>query len=197
MKKLIAGLAVAAVGATGIAAPVLAKGAKAPGDKTLYEIVAGSPVHETLQFAIDATAALAADDPTVVDVKAALSASGVQFTLFAPTDDAFEKVAVELAAAGLGDGTVGTLAGFLVENGLLDDVLLYHATEGRRFANSVVPVNGEKEIETLLGASLTAKVGALLMDASAATEDAKVTTANLSASNGVLHIIDNVLVPLS
>jgi uncharacterized surface protein with fasciclin (FAS1) repeats len=102
----------------------------------------------------------------------------------------------ELFAAGLGDGTVGTLASFLVTNDLLDDVLLYHVTEGRRFANSVVPRNGEKDIATLLGADLVSKVGGMLSDASGATSDAKVTTTNVSASNGVIHFIDNVLVPL-
>ena len=185
MKKFIAGLAVAAIGATGIAAPALAKGPKAPGDQTLSEIVAASPVHTYLEAALVATG-----------LDAVLDTKGIQRTLFAPDDAAFERVADELFAAGVGDGTVGTLLGFLVENELADDVLLYHVTEGRRFANSVVPRNGEKEIETLLGSSLTAKVGGFLMDASPATADAQVTAADISASNGVLHVIDDVLVPL-
>jgi uncharacterized surface protein with fasciclin (FAS1) repeats len=186
MKKLIAGLAVAALGVTGVAAPVFAKGEKAPGTSTLADLVAASPDHNYLEAALVATG-----------LDAVLDTPGIQLTLFAPDDAAFERVADELAAAGIGDGTVGTLLGFLVANDLADDVLLYHVTDGRRFSNSVVPRNGEKSIETLLGPSLTAKVGGFLMDASPATADAQVTTANLSASNGVLHVIDDVLVPLS
>jgi uncharacterized surface protein with fasciclin (FAS1) repeats len=185
IKKTIAVAAAIGVTLTAFAGIADARGAKAPGTSTIWELVQGSAVHTTLEFAIGAAG-----------LEEALDASGVQYTLFAPTDAAFEKVAAELEVAGIGDGTVGTLAGFLVENDLLDDVLLYHVTEGRRFANSVVPRNGEKPIETLLGASLVAKVGGLLMDASGATSDAAVTTANVSASNGVIHFIDNVLVPL-
>jgi uncharacterized surface protein with fasciclin (FAS1) repeats len=186
MKKFIAGITIAAVGAAGFAAaPALAKGAQAPGEKTVWQIVQDSPTHNTLEFAIGAAG-----------LDGALDASGVQLTLFAPDDAAFEKVADELFAAGLGDGTVGTLAAFLVTNDLLDDVLLYHVTEGRRFSNSVVPPRQPRPISTLLGADITSLVGGMLMDASAATSDAKITGANISASNGVVHVIDNVLVPL-
>ena len=76
-------------------------------------------------------------------------------------------------------------------------MLFYHVTEGRRYANSVVPRKGEKAIPTLLGTDFAAKVGNLLMDASGATTDAMVTIPNISASNGVVHVIDNVLVPLN
>jgi uncharacterized surface protein with fasciclin (FAS1) repeats len=51
-------------------------------------------------------------------------------------------------------------------------------------------------VPTLLGVALVAKAGGFLMDASGATTDAAVIGANLSASNGVVHVIDNVLVPL-
>jgi uncharacterized surface protein with fasciclin (FAS1) repeats len=181
MKKFIAGITIAAVGAAGFAAaPALAKGDRAPGEKTVWQIVQDSPTHNTLEFAIGAAG-----------LDGALDASGVQLTLFAPDDAAFEKVADELGFANVGD-----LAGFLVANDLLDDVLLYHVTEGRRFSNSVVPPRQPRPISTLLGADITSLVGGMLMDASAATSDAKITGANISASNGVVHVIDNVLVPL-
>jgi uncharacterized surface protein with fasciclin (FAS1) repeats len=184
MKNLVAAIAVAAVAAVSPVAPAFAQGK--PGANTIWQIVQSSPDHNVLEFAIE-TAGL----------DGALSASGVQYTLFAPTDAAFQKAADELFAAGIGDGTVFGLATFLVSNGLLDDVLFYHVTEGRRYANSVVPRKGEKAIPTLLGVDIAAKVGALLADASGATSDATVTTPNISASNGVVHVIDNVLVPLS
>lgn len=176
--------AVAVVVTAGLAAPALAQ-SQAPGNQTIWQIVEASPDHNVLGFAIK-TAGL----DTV------LNAPGARFTLFAPTDQAFELVADELFAAGVGDGTVGTLATFLVTNGLLDDVLLYHVTEGRRLSQSIVPRKGQKPVATLLGAALAAKPGAFLMDASTATSDAAVVAPNLSASNGVVHVIDNVLVPL-
>lgn len=165
--------------------PASAQPKRAPGASTVWKIVQDSPDHKVLAFALDA-----AGLDTVLD------AAGARFTLFAPTDAAFERVAGELFAAGIGDGTVATLAGFLVSSELLDDVLLYHVTEGRRFANSIVPRHGEKAVPTLLGPALVAQVGGFLVDASGATTDAQVTSPNLSASNGVVHVIDNVLVPL-
>jgi uncharacterized surface protein with fasciclin (FAS1) repeats len=183
MKKLLA--VVAIVAAAGVAAPALAQ-SQAPGNNTIWQIVESSPNHNVLEFAI-----------RTAGLDTVLNAPGARFTLFAPTDQAFELVAVELFAAGIGDGTVGTLAAFLVQNDLLDDVLLYHVTEGRRFSQSIVPRKGEKSVATLLGPALIAKAGGFLADASAATSDAAVTAANLSASNGVVHVIDNVLVPLN
>lgn len=182
IKKVVAAAAVLLT--TGLAAPAFAQ-SQAPGNQTVWQIVENSSDHNVLEFAVKAAG-----------LDTVLNAPGARFTLFAPTDAAFELVADELFAVGIGDGTVGTLAAFLVESGLLDDVLLYHVTEGRRFSQSIVPRKGQKEVPTLLGSALIAKVGGFLMDASGATTDAAVTTANISASNGVVHVIDNVLVPL-
>jgi uncharacterized surface protein with fasciclin (FAS1) repeats len=164
-----------------IAAPALAKGPKAPGPDSIYDIVESSPDFSTLKFALDA----AGLDGAVKD-------ESVQLTVFAPTNAAFEKVAAELGFASVMD-----LANFLVENELLDDVLLYHVTEGRRFANSVVNKNNPKDIETLLGAYVMSTPAASLVDAAPSTSDANIGPANISASNGVIHVIDNVLVPLN
>jgi uncharacterized surface protein with fasciclin (FAS1) repeats len=185
MRHLVAAIAVAAASAGSFVAPAFAQGK--PGANTIWQIVESSPDHTLLQIAIDAAG-----------LRGALDNPDVRYTLFAPTDAAFEKVADELYAAGIIDqADFLTLATFLVENELLDDVLFYHVTEGRRYANSIVPRKGEKAIPTLLETYFVAKVGALLTDASGATTDAMVTTPNISASNGVVHVIDNVLVPLS
>lgn len=164
-----------------VAAPALAKGPKAPGDDSIYDIVSSNEDFSTLKFALD-TAGL----------DAAVMSEDVQMTVFAPTNAAFEKVAMEL---GFG-ADVLALATFLVENELLDDVLLYHVTDGRRFANSVVNPNNMKSIETLLGADVVSTPGGMIIDAAPSTSDANIIAANISASNGVVHVIDNVLVPL-
>lgn len=163
------------------AAPASAKGPKAPGEDSIYEIVESNDDFSTLKFALD-TAGL----------DGVLKSDGVQFTVFAPTNAAFEKVATEL---GFG-GDVLALATFLVENDLLDDVLLYHVTDGRRFSNSVVNKNNEKSIETLLGAFVTSTPATTIVDVAPSTSDAAIISADISASNGVVHVVDNVLVPL-
>ncbi len=181
--RRITALMVGAVMAIGlVAAPALAKGPKAPGDDSIYDIVSSNEDFSTLKFALD-TAGL----------DAAVMSDEVQMTVFAPTNAAFEKVAMEL---GFGTDVLG-LATFLVENELLDDVLLYHVTDGRRFANSVLNKNNMKSIETLLGADVMSTPGGMIIDAAASTSKAKIVAANISASNGVVHVIDNVLVPLN
>lgn len=195
IRKLVAIGTLAALAATIAAPAALAKGPKAPGEATIYDIVEASASASAPQF----TYLKAALDATGLD--AALDMPGVQYTVFAPTDAAFEKVADELyAGAGLGDGTVPTLLGFLVTNGLADDVLLYHVADGRRFSNSVVNANNNKAIETLLGGYIWSTPMAKLVDAAPSTSDAQILApglANISARNGVIHVIDNVLVPLS
>ncbi|HSK27133.1 MAG TPA: fasciclin domain-containing protein [Jiangellales bacterium] len=181
-RAVLGATAAVALAASALAAPAAAS--NRPGDATIYDIASSSADFTYLTAALEATGLDEALD------------GGGQFTVFAPTDAAFEKAADELAAAGVGDGTVPTLLAFLVQNDLADDVLLYHVTDGRRTAKSVVNRNSDKSIETLLGASLTSTPSATLVDASAATSDAKITATDISASNGVVHVIDNVLVPL-
>jgi uncharacterized surface protein with fasciclin (FAS1) repeats len=181
--RRITALLVGVVMAMGLlAAPALAKGPKAPGDASIYDIVASNDDFSTLKFALD-TAGL----------DGAVKSEDVQLTVFAPTNAAFEKVATEL---GFG-GDVLALATFLVENDLLDDVLLYHVTDGRRWSNSVVNKNNPKAIETLLGAYVTSTPGGMIIDAAPSTSNASIISADISASNGVVHVIDNVLVPLN
>lgn len=181
MRRTIATLTGVALSVMMLAVPASAAGPKAPGDASIYDIVAANEDFSTLKFALD-TAGL---DGAVKD-------SGVQLTVFAPTNAAFEKAATEL---GFG-GDVLALATYLVENDLLDDVLLYHVTEGRRWSNSVVNRNNSKLIETLLGARVTSTPAAQFIDAAPSTSNASIISADISASNGVVHVIDNVLVPL-
>jgi uncharacterized surface protein with fasciclin (FAS1) repeats len=106
-----------------------------------------------------------------------------QYTVFAPTDQAFQNLYAALKV-----NSITELPAPLVR-----DVLLYHVTEGRRAANSVVPKNGNRTITTLLGSqfSVTPK-GSI----NAIGNTANITTANISASNGIIHVIDTVLLPL-
>lgn len=106
-----------------------------------------------------------------------------QYTVFAPTDAAFKNL-----YAALGVEKITDLPATLVL-----DVLKYHVVEGRRAANSVVPTNGSRTITTLLGATFWVDANGMI---TAVGNTAKITSANISASNGIIHVVDTVLLPI-
>ena len=103
-------------------------------------------------------------------------ASGGPFTVFAPTDAAFAKV------------PAATLDALAANPAQLKAVLLYHVVPGRVTAADVVKLSSAKTVE---GRSLAIKVdgGSVFVD------QAKVTTPDVMATNGVIHVIDSVLIP--
>ena len=111
-----------------------------------------------------------------------------QYTVFAPTDDAFHKLFMKLDP----DGTAGITSVRDLPADLVLNVLLYHVTDGRRAANSVVPKNGPKTIDTLLGESFSVDSNGMI---TAGGSSAMITMPDISASNGIIHVIDNVLLP--
>ena len=111
------------------------------------------------------------------DLVEALQGEG-PFTVFAPTDDAF---------AALPDGTLDSL---LADTDALTKVLLYHVVDGKVMAAQVVELDGQ-EVETLSGDN----VMVIIMDGTVKINDAQVIIADIEASNGVIHVIDAVLVP--
>ena len=117
---------------------------------------------------------------------AALTAAGLvdtlkgpgPFTVFAPTDAAFAKL------------PAGTLDSLLKpeSKAKLTAILTYHVVAGKVMAADVVKL---KEAKTVNGAMVAVKVdGGNVM-----INNAKVTTADIGASNGVIHVIDTVLLP--
>jgi uncharacterized surface protein with fasciclin (FAS1) repeats len=146
-------------------------------------------------IALGATSARAADKDIVdtavgagqfTTLAAALTAAGLvetlkgagPFTVFAPTDAAF---------AALPAGTVDNL--LKPENkDQLTAVLTYHVVPGKVMAADVVKIT---EAKTVNGAEIAVKVeGDTVM-----INDAKVTAADVAASNGVIHVIDKVILP--
>jgi len=123
---------------------------------------------------------------------AALGAAGLvdtlkgagPFTVFAPTDEAFAKLPA---------GTVETL--LEDPTGLLTKILTYHVVLGEVPAASVVKLDGQK-VKTVQGGELTVEAGGdgvALHDA--AGNRVQVVTTDVAASNGVIHVIDAVLMP--
>jgi len=100
------------------------------------------------------------------------------FTVFAPTDEAFSKL------------PAGTLENLLKpENkAKLQSILTYHVIPGNVMAQDVVKLHSAKTVEG--GAiAITAANGAVMIN------NARVTKADIVASNGVIHVIDTVILP--
>jgi uncharacterized surface protein with fasciclin (FAS1) repeats len=134
---------------------------------------AGSPFEGQFDTLI---AAVLAADPAIVTT---LSGKG-QFTVFAPTDNAF-------AALGITSGNVGDL-----DTDFLSSVLAYHVVRGKRFSQSVVSV---RRLGTLQGGILTPGPNATLTDALGRV--ANIIAVDVPASNGVIHAIDTVVLPFA
>lgn len=98
------------------------------------------------------------------------------FTVFAPTDEAFAK---------LPEGTVESL---LEDKDALTNILLYHVVSGNVSSGEVVKL---KSAVTLAKSDVHVKVE----DGKVFINNSQVTTADVMASNGVIHIIDTVLIP--
>lgn len=134
---------------------------------TVVDIVVGSENHNTLEAAV--IAAELADD---------LSGEG-PFAVFAPTDAAF---------AALPEGTVATL--LEDPTGDLAQILLYHVVGSEVMSKDLV--NGQS-VATLNGnkITITSKDGSFYVD------NAKISVADIKADNGVVHVIDAVIIPSS
>lgn len=108
-----------------------------------------------------------------------------QYTVFAPTDAAFETLYGVLGVGGITEVDAETVL----------NILLYHFTEGRRAANSVVPKRNTRYIETLPeGASFSVDTDAKIW---AVGNTANIVSPNVSASNGIIHVIDAVILPIT
>jgi uncharacterized surface protein with fasciclin (FAS1) repeats len=142
----------------------------APG--TIVEVAVGAGSFSTLVAALQAA-----------ELVAALQADG-PFTVFAPTDAAF---------AALPEGTLEML--LKPENkAQLQAVLLYHVVPGKVMA---ADLNGTVNAETLQGATIEIVKGEGWSDTRKAitVNGAKVVSGDVAASNGVIHVIDAVLLP--
>lgn len=133
--------------------------------KTVVEIAAGSEDFSTLVAAVKAAG-----------LAEALSGEG-PFTIFAPTNAAFEK---------LPDGTVAALLKPEAKE-KLGTILKYHVVAGKVMAADVKP----GEVETLSGDKFTISV----KDGKVMVDGATVVKTDIVGTNGVIHVIDSVILP--
>jgi transforming growth factor-beta-induced protein len=135
---------------------------------------------------------IAAEDGRFTTLVAAVQAAGLAetltsegpFTVFAPTDEAF---------AALPEGTLDSL--LLPENKQqLTDILLYHVVPGKVMAADVAGLDGKMADTALEGKQIGINVD---MGSVYLNENTKVIVPDIEASNGVIHVIDSVLLPPS
>ncbi len=172
MKKSMRFRGVAGLLALGVLAASVMSGAAAAGSATKSE---------SREKNIVETAIAAGSFKTLVSLleQAGLAetlATGGKFTVFAPTDAAFAKVPKK------------TLDALGANPEKLKAVLLYHVAKGELRAERVVK---RSSIKTLNGASLKVKVRGQTVK----INNASVQKANVDASNGVIHVINRVLIP--
>jgi uncharacterized surface protein with fasciclin (FAS1) repeats len=183
MRRLFVAMLAASLLLVGIAPAATAKPnrAPAPGNASIAQIAIDGGFTELV-------GALAYVDEELDAGLIELFLNGTdQYTVFAPTDAAFEDLYDFLEIDGISD----------LPPELVHDVLLYHVTEGRRAANSVVPPRNPRTITTLLGASFSVDRTGTITDLfgqeiSFVSPD----LVNVSASNGIIHVVDTVLLPL-
>jgi len=146
--------------------------------KTIVQNAVNSPIHTTLVTAVKAAG--------LVDT---LNSAG-PFTVFAPTNDAFAKLPA---------GTVDNLVKPESKD-TLTKVLTYHVVPGRLSAKDIQTGikagHGKFQMKTVQGETLTATMsGGKIMLTDEKGGMATITTANVFQSNGVIHVIDTVLMP--
>ena len=137
-----------------------------PADKDIVDTAVGAGSFKTLVAAVKAAG--------LVDT---LKSEG-PFTVFAPTDDAFAK---------LPEGTVANLLKPENKDQLIA-ILTYHVVAGKVLASDVVKISSAK---TVNGKSASVKVS----DAGVMIDSAKVIATDIETSNGVIHVIDSVILP--
>ncbi len=161
-----------------VAVTLLSINAMAQTKKDIVDVAVGSNAHTTLVAAVKAA-----------DLVTTLKSEG-PFTVFAPTNDAFAKLPA---------GTVENL--LKPENkSKLAGILAYHVVAGNLDAKSVLAAikkgGGKVVLTTVAGGKLTASVEmgkVVLTDENGGK--ATVTATDLKATNGVIHVIDAVLLP--
>ena len=135
-----------------------------PPPNSIYDIVSNSPDHTTLKVAVDACS-----------LDATLSGPG-PFTLFAPTDAAFNAL------------PLGTVPALLNDIPLLTNILLHHVVQGSVMSGML---SSGQIVTTLLGTNVTVTINS----SGVYIDNALVTVTDVMADNGVVHVIDAVLLP--
>ena len=141
-------------------------------EPTIAELVSDDPNFSTLNTALET-----ANEAEGVDFVETLNGDE-PYTVFAPTNDAFDAL------------PEGELDALLNDPEALADVLLYHVVDGEVASEQIAEVN---QVDTLQGDALSVAVsdeGEVVLN-----DSVNVTDVDIFASNGVIHVVDGVLLP--
>jgi len=142
-----------------------------PGDKTIAEIAVTNGNFNTLVAALSCT-----------DLVGAVADPDAELTVFAPSDAAF-------AAAGLNASNICST----FDTETLTTILLYHVVGERRPSPSVI--NGRNKMISMLAGGAIYPEGKRSLTINANNSTVSIVTPDILASNGIIHIIDFVLLP--
>ncbi len=148
-------------------APAAAAPAAAPAEKDIVDTAVAAGDFKTLATALT--------EAGLIDT---LKGPG-PFTVFAPTDAAFAKVPKK------------DLEALLKDKAKLKTVLTYHVVSGKVLAADVVKMKDGSKVKTVAGKEFT--LG--LKDGKVTVDGANVVKTDITASNGVIHVIDSVIMP--
>lgn len=133
---------------------------------------------------------VAIDNGNFTTLVAALQATGLDivlanldedYTVFAPTDAAFAKL------------PAGTVDALLMDVDALSNILLYHVVPGKVMADGAISV--AQSMDNQVATANTNKVALSFVDSMLYVNGAKVTAADVMADNGIIHVVDTVIVP--
>ncbi|MGB4051866.1 MAG: fasciclin domain-containing protein [Methanoculleus sp.] len=152
---------------------MIAPGTESGNNMTLADLIARDENLTTFMGAVETTG-----------LAQTVLANGGPYTVFAPDNAAFEAFGNE------------TLAGLLNDTAMLDALLMYHIVEGNHTVEDIVAAaknttGNETTLPTLTGDTLSVDV----VNSTVLVENATIVTSDVMADNGVIHVIDRVLVP--
>lgn len=147
---------------------------------TIADVVITSASSDEPQFTI-LLAAIEAADPAILEM---LSDPEAELTVFAPTDDAFAERLESLQM---------TADELLADTDLLTTILQYHVLDGAVMAETVVTMDGQS-VPTMLGEDATISIS-IDGDIVVLNDTINVIVTDFEADNGVIHVIDGVLLP--
>ena len=142
------------------------------------------PSQDIVEIAVEAGFTKLAEALTEAGVVEALQGNG-PFTVFAPTNAAFDALYQRLGVSGPAQ----------IDDATLEAVLTYHVLEARVFSSDLT--NGATP-ETLQSGTVTINLGSnvTVTDVDSGSPDATVITADILGTNGVVHVIDQILLPV-
>jgi uncharacterized surface protein with fasciclin (FAS1) repeats len=150
----------------------------APEQSTIYDIAASNPNFSTLKTALDRTG-----------LNTVLDGSG-QFTVFAPTNEAFTSFLSTTPFATVNDVPVAVLKNILLNHVIGAEVKSSAISTG--YASTLCPINATANAPTI-SMYIELSGSTVILNGGPLNSGATVTTADVDASNGVIHIVSNVI----